>query len=80
MCTLKHKILPPVEVCGFTLPTIEFKNKYYSKPALNAADPETCESTHPARRASNFNETVRPEFYYWPQFVKEEYYSYWKQP
>jgi hypothetical protein len=80
LCTLKHKILPPVEVCGFTLPTIDFKNKYYSKPALNAADPETCDSTHPARRASNFNETVRPEFYYWPQFVKEEYYNYWKQP
>lgn len=78
LCTLKHKILPPVEVCGFTLPTIEFKNKYYSKPALNAADPETCDSSHPARRASNFNETTRPEFYYWPQFVKEEYYSNWK--
>lgn len=78
LCTLKHKILPPIDVCGFTLPTIEFKNKYYSKPALNAADPDTCDSSHPARRASNFNETIRPEFYYWPQFVREEYYSYWK--
>lgn len=78
LCTAKHKLLPPVDVCGFTLPTAEFKNKYYSKPALDAADPELCNSNNPSRRASNFFETIRPEYYYWPQFVKDEYFDYWK--
>jgi hypothetical protein len=79
LCTAKHKLLPPVNVCGFTLPTTEFKNKYYSKPSLDAADPELCgDAINPARRASNFFETIRPEYYYWPQFVKEEYFEYWK--
>lgn len=79
LCTQKHKLLPPVDVTGFTLGSLEFKNKYYSKPALPAY-PEGSPNyplARPQRLASNFNSTTRPEYYYWPQFVKSEYYSYW---
>jgi len=79
LCTQRHKLLPPVDVSGFTLDTSEFKNKYYSKPNL-PAHPEGSANyplPRPARLASNFNATTKPEYYYWPQFVKPEYYQYW---
>jgi hypothetical protein len=59
--------------------TSETKNKYYNKLALPAV--QTLDSYPyeiPARLASNFNAALRPEYYYWPQFVKKEYYAYWK--
>ena len=79
LCTQKHKLLPPVDVTGFTLNTTEFKNKYYSKPALPAYPDGSANYplARPARLASNFNSTSKPEYYYWPQFVKPEYYSFW---
>ena len=77
LCTLKHKVLPPVEICGFTLPTIEFKDKYYAKPSLPVVSAEDCETLRPTRPAGNFNNTTLPEYYFWPQFVKESYYEGW---
>lgn len=82
LCTQKHKLLPPVDVSGFTLDSLQFKNMYYSKPALPAY-PEGSANyllPRPARLASNFNATTKPEYYYWPQFVKSEYYDYWATP
>jgi hypothetical protein len=80
LCTKKHKLLPPIDVSGFTLPTPEFTDLYYSKPALPAY-PEGASASYPlpspARLASNLNNTTRPEYYYWPQFVKSEYYDFW---
>jgi hypothetical protein len=79
LCTQKHKLLPPVDISGFTLNTTEFKNKYYSKPALPAYPDGSANYplSRPARLASNFNATAKPEYYYWPQFVKPEYYNFW---
>jgi hypothetical protein len=81
LCTQKHKLLPPVDISGFTYPAddLDYRNSYYSKPA---SEGNTNTSTNypypqPERLASNFNSTVRPEYYYWPQFVKPEYYAYW---
>jgi hypothetical protein len=82
LCALRHTLLPPVNISGFTLDSIEFIDKYYTKPAMSAhaADPSDINYPlyRPARYASNFNATTVPEFYYWPQFVKEEYYYNWK--
>jgi hypothetical protein len=80
LCTLKHKVLPPVNVCGFTLPAIEFKDKYYSKPELPVLEVGECSTERPQRSASNFNNTTLPEYYFWPQFVKESYYENWSSP
>jgi hypothetical protein len=80
LCAQKHKLLPPTDVCGFTDPVD--KNKYYSKAALAAvlADDPTCTFEHPARLAGSYYDATRPEYYFWPQFVKDEYYEmYWKQ-
>jgi hypothetical protein len=77
LCAQKTVLLPPVNIGGFTLDTPEYRDKYYSKPALTKHVEEGYPSIIPSRRASNFNSTSRPEYYYWPQFVKEEYYAYW---
>jgi hypothetical protein len=85
LCAAKHKMLPPVDVTGFT--TVGHIDEYYSKPAMPAysADPGNIDYNHnyllprPARRASNFTETSRPEYYFWPQFAQESYYAnFWK--
>ena len=76
LCTQKHKLLPPVDVSGFTIDTLPYKNMYYSKPALD--EDAQASPPRPARLAGNFRSTLRPEYYYWPQFVKEEYYAYWR--
>ena len=61
LCTQKHKLSPPVDVSGFTLATQEFKNMYYSKPALAAAGAsENYVYPRPERLASNFNATTKP--------------------
>lgn len=78
LCTQRHKLLPPVDIRGFTENSNEAKNLYYSKTAI--ADNQIYDTYPyeiPARLASNFNSARRPEFYYWPQFVKKEYYAYW---
>jgi hypothetical protein len=82
LCTQKHKLLPPVDVSGFTLTSLEYKNMYYSKPALPASPEGSLNYPlpRPERLSSNFNATTKPEYYYWPQFVKEEYYSFWATP
>jgi len=82
LCTQKHKLLPPVDITGFTLDSSLFKNMYYSKPAMpaNPIGSENYPLPRPARLASNFNATLKPEYYYWPQFVKAEYYDYWSTP
>lgn len=82
LCTQKHKLIPPTDVSGFTLTSPEFKNMYYSKPALVAAPngSDNYPLPRPERLASNFNSTTKPEYYYWPQFVTAEYYSYWNTP
>jgi hypothetical protein len=81
LCALKHVLLPPVDISGFTVDSEEFKNKYYSKPAMIAKAADSMNLNYPlerpARYASNFNATQLPEFYFWPQFVKEEYYNNW---
>ena len=78
LCTQKHKLLPPVDICAFTDPLS--KNIYYSKPALAAHDPTKCSFERPERDAGSYFESSRPEYYFWPQFVKPEYYElYWKK-
>lgn len=89
LCTQKHKLLPPVDISGFTLDSLEYRDAYYNKPELPKY-PEDYQETspnytldRPARAASNFNSVQIPEYYFWPQFAKEEYYSnykYWPQP
>jgi tetrahydromethanopterin S-methyltransferase subunit B len=75
LCTLKHKLLPPVDICGFTDPL--FPDKYYSKLALGATGASVC-SGRPARNDNSYYNTTRAEYYFWPQFVKPTYYtSYW---
>jgi len=81
LCALKHNMLPPSDVSGFTLEA--YKDQYYSKPALTATgQPGNYPYEVPDRYESNFNATLLPEYYYWPQFVKLEYYESWnlKQP
>jgi hypothetical protein len=79
LCTQKRKLIPPSDVSGFILETLEAKNMYYTKTALPASDELSVNYPYPrpARSAGTFNNTVRPEYYFWPQFVKEEYYNYW---
>lgn len=89
LCTQKHKLLPPIDVSGFTLDSLEYKDIYYNKSELPqypddyvAVSPDYT-LPRPARAASNFNSTQAPEYYFWPQFAKEEYYNnlkYWPQP
>jgi hypothetical protein len=79
LCAQRHKLLPPIDVRGFTENSNEAKNKYYNKFALPSSSYfESYPYEIPARLASNFNAALRPEYYYWPQFVKKEYYAYWK--
>jgi hypothetical protein len=75
LCAEKHKLLPPIDICGFTDPS--FPNTYYSKLALGATGANVC-SNRPARTDSSYYSTIRPEYYFWPQFVKpEDYATYW---
>jgi hypothetical protein len=75
LCTLKHKLLPPVDICGFTDPLSP--DKYYSKLALGATGASVC-SGRPARNDNSYYNTTRAEYYFWPQFVKPTYYTaYW---
>lgn len=82
LCSLRHTMLPPTDISGFMNPSEEFIDKYYAKPGMASrnADPTNINYPHyiPARYASNFNATTTPEFYYWPQFLKEEYYYRWR--
>lgn len=81
LCTEKHKLLPPVDISGFTLDQSPYKDLYYSKPGfISDSTSPNYPYTIPRRLASNFNNTTKPEFYFWPQFVKAEYYSYWNLP
>ena len=89
LCTQKHKLLPPVDITGFTLDSLEHRDAYYNKPELPKYPEDYQEASpnypldRPARAASNFNSVKIPEYYFWPQFAKEEYYSnykYWPQP
>lgn len=93
LCAQKSKLLPPVDISGFSLNLPEFKDKYYSKPALPAYDPYKAQNpdplnpnypiARPARLAGSFYGSEVPEYYFWPQFAKEEYYQnikYWSKP
>lgn len=78
LCTQKHKLLPPVDICGFTNPI--YPNIYYSKLALGATGSVAAPacSKRPTRTAGSYYITIRPEYYFWPQFVKDEYFTtYW---
>jgi len=69
----------PTSLAGWTN-VGSFINQYYTKPALDElqADPATgIPFDQPARRAGNFYTAQKPEFYFWPQFIKEENYNYW---
>ena len=89
LCTQKHKLLPPTDISGFTLDSLEFKDSYYNKSQLPKYPEDYQEASpnypiaRPARASSNFNSVKVPEYYFWPQFAKEEYYNnykYWPQP
>jgi hypothetical protein len=81
LCASKHKLLPPTDISGFSANTEEFKDKYYTKPELESQTGVIgYPSELPARAAGNFNKTQVPEYYFWPQFVQEDYYNtpaYW---
>jgi hypothetical protein len=81
LCSLRSKLLPPIDISGFTLDTSEFRDKYYTKPAFTDARPDGSPPYYelyiPERLAANFNVTTLPEYYYWPQFVRPEYYNLW---
>lgn len=69
----------PTSLAGWTN-VGSFINQYYTKPALNElqADPATgIPFDQPARLAGNFYTAEKPEFYFWPQFIKEENYNHW---
>jgi len=75
LCVQKHKLLPPVDICGFT--NSNLPNTYYSKPALAAVGAGVC-SDRPARNDGSYYSTTYPEYYFWPQFVKPgDYEKYW---
>lgn len=78
LCSKKQNFLPPVDITGFT--TEEFKDKYYNKPALESLNNPNYPTEIPDRLAANFNAALRPEYFYWPQFVKESYYDFWLKP
>jgi hypothetical protein len=89
LCTQKHKLLPPLDISGFTLDSLEYRDAYYNKSQLPKY-PEDYQGSspnyplpRPERVASNFNSVKIPEYYFWPQFAKEDYYNnhkYWPQP
>lgn len=89
LCTQKHKLLPPVDVTGFTLDSLQYKDIYYNKSKLPKYPEDYQEPSpnymlpRPARAAGSFNSVGAPEYYFWPQFAKEENYNnikYWPQP
>lgn len=81
LCSQRSKLLPPINISGVTVDSDEFRDKYYTKPAFESIRPDGVPPYYPyyipRRLASNFNSTTLPEYYYWPQFVKPEYYSLW---
>lgn len=82
LCDKKQKSLPPTQIYGFT--TIGNIDKYYNKSALPAVAANPSDLLYPlarpARLAGNFNSALRPEYYFWPQFVRQEYYDFWPSP
>ena len=77
LCTEKYKAIPPVNVSGFT--TAESKNLYFNKPdLLKNSQAAIYPYTIPARVSSNVFDVKLPEYYYWPQYVKPEYYNEWQ--
>lgn len=85
LCASRHKLLPPTDIQLFTMPDMDFDDLYYNKPAL-AERPYGVGAVNfriPPRTAGNFNSVNIPEYYFWPQFVREEYINnlkYWPQP
>lgn len=78
LCTKKQKLLPPIDITGLTKE--EYKDVYYNKPALESLNNPNYPYEIPARLAGNFNATLRPEYFYWPQYVRETYYDFWRKP
>jgi len=79
LCTQKHKLIPPQDIRGFTVASTGTQDLYYSKPELlTTQELSSYPYAIPPRLSGNFNTTEKPEFYYWPQFVKSEYYAYWR--
>jgi hypothetical protein len=78
LCAKKQKFLPPTDITGFTKE--QFKNQYYNKPALESLNNNNYPYEIPNRLAANFNAALRPEYFYWPQYVKESYYDFWLKP
>lgn len=79
LCSQRSKLLPPIDLTGVTVDSESFRDKYYSKPAFpHSQTSPNYPYTVPTRHSSNFNATKIPEFYFWPQFVKQDYYTkYW---
>lgn len=81
LCGQKNKLIPPSDISGFTINNSEFIDKYYSRPAFTQSMYEGIPPNYPymipRRYASNFYSTSHPEYYYWPQFIKPEYYNFW---
>jgi hypothetical protein len=78
LCTARNKLLVPLDISGVTMD--EFNDKYYIKPALTEVDSINYPYTIPARAAGSFESAKKPEFYFWPQFVRQEYYAAWPPP
>ena len=77
LCSLKHDLIPPLDITGFTLETK--KNSYYNKPALsNVTKPAEYPYSIPDRQDSSFRQATLPEYYFWPQFVGLSYYADWQ--
>jgi len=81
LCAKKSLLIPPTDISGFTIDNEEFRDKYYNRSEFiqqrTGGSPPLYPFTIPRRYASNFNDAQRPEYYYWPQFVKPEYYNLW---
>jgi hypothetical protein len=78
LCRVRSRLLVPLDISGVTID--EFNDKYYIKPALVDTTSPNYPYPIPARAAGNFNSAKKPEFYFWPQFVRQEYYSLWPAP
>jgi hypothetical protein len=79
LCTNRHRLLPPVDIVGFTQSSEEYRDKYYSKAELSdyPAGDTVYPLARPARAASNLAATKVPEFYFWPQFASAANYLHW---
>ena len=77
LCAEKYKAIPPVDISGVT--TQEGKNMYFNKTdLLRNAQSAVYPHTILSRVTSNVFDVKLPEYYYWPQFVKPEYYEDWR--